>query len=136
MSSEVWNCRARDRTTARLTEFMTEWFEEFFEPRYLLVYRTHEFQEPRLGEKYDQPKDGLFGQELVGSFKPGSVSGDVLIYEVATKKLLGGIPYSAKSSGQVSDERVRRDPLYLRTDISRSAAHRVEQALKPYVADR
>ncbi|MEN8149406.1 MAG: hypothetical protein ABFS86_06260, partial [Planctomycetota bacterium] len=131
-----WGEIFRDRTTDRLTAFMTERFEEFLAPRYLLVFRTHEFRVPGKVEEFDDPEKGIIGEKIVGSFEAGSVAGDVLVFEVATKRLLGGVAFTGKNSGQVDTERFKTDPGYLRTDLSRSAAYQVEQALKPYVADR
>ena len=55
-----WGEIFRDRTTARLTAFMTEWFEEFLAPKYLLVFRSHEFKVPEMGKDYDKPKENAF----------------------------------------------------------------------------
>jgi len=131
-----WGEIFRDRTTKRVTEFMTKRCEEFLAPRYLFIFRAHEFHAPKMLEDYDKPKDGWFGDKIVGSFETGSIAGDVLVFEVAGKRLLGGVTFTGKNSGGINTERFKTNPDYLRTDLSRSVWHQVDKALEPYVARR
>ena len=131
-----WGEMFRDRTAERVTEFMTQRCEEFLAPRYLFIIRAHEFKVPQIHDAYAEPKAGILGQKIVGEYETGSVVGDVLVFEVAGKKFLGGVAFSGKNSGEVNKERFKVNPDYLRTDLALSARSSLDKALKPYVADR
>jgi len=129
-----WGDLFRDRTPQRVTEFMTERIEDLLGKRWLLVYRTHEFEAPVMLEKNAEPKDWC-GRKIVGSFVSGSVRGDVLVYEIATRKLLGGLPFRAESSSQVDMAKFKTDPDHLRSDLARNAKSVLRKALAPHVAN-
>jgi hypothetical protein len=64
------------------------YFEQCEAVRYLFVLRTFEHEAPQaLDDK---------------SFTPGRFEGDILVYELATKKSLGGFKISVKSSATVT----------------------------------
>jgi hypothetical protein len=131
-----WGEIFRDRTAERVTEFMTEWCDQFLEPRYLFIIRANEFKVPQMLEDYAEPKDGFFSRKIVGSYEEGSIVGDVLVFEVEGKKFLGGVAFSGENAGQISTEKFKRDPDYLRTDLARQARHSFYKALEPYVSAR
>jgi hypothetical protein len=122
----------RDRTPAKVTRFMTERFDGFLGTKYLMVFRAHEFEEPVLLKKDAAPKD-YFGRKIVGSFVPGSITGDVLVIDVEEMKCLGGVTFHAKSSSMIDTARSRTDPDYVRNDLLRNARSAARKALKPYV---
>lgn len=95
------------------------YFEQCEAVRFVFVVRTFEHQDPQSVDN--------------DSFTPGRFEGDVLLYEVATKKSFGGFKISVKSSQSVSVVGEANNGDRLASDFEANVFVAIEDAIRSHL---
>ena len=91
-----------DRTSIEKTRAnLREIIERFTGPRYLVVVRTHERRLPKITELNPQAMGRNPKSEVAGTFAPGFFHGDLFVYDLTDKALLGAAEVRATSSSKI-----------------------------------